>query len=194
MDGKMLIVYGDATMDHVLLQAGVDRASGVVAALTQDKDNVFVTLSARSLNPTARIVSKVVEDEATPKMLKAGANCVVSPATIGGRRMVSELVRPRVTEFLDQMLRDKDKTLRIEEVTIRPGSVLVNVALRDSPIRRDTRALIVAMRSEAGPFAYNPEPGIVMREGWTLVALGETENIQKLRSLAGETVAAQAKA
>jgi len=190
MGGRMLIVYGDATMDHVLLQAGVDRASGVVAALTLDKDNLFVTLSARSLNSTARIIAKVVDDETTPKMLKAGANRVVSPATIGGRRMASELVRPEVTDFLDQMLRDKDKTLRLEEVIIQPGSPLVDLALKDSPIRRDTRALIIAMRGNKGLFSYNPEPSIVMREGWTLVAIGEPENILKLRVLAGEVVPA----
>ena len=186
MGGRMLAVHGDATLDHVLLQAGVDRASGVVAALTLDKDNVFVTLSARSLNATARIVAKVVDEESSAKMLKAGANRVVSPATIGGRRMASELVRPEVTEFLDQLLRDKDKTLRLEEVTIRKGSPLVDLALKDSTIRRDTRALIIAMRGSDGSFTHNPDPGVVMREGWALIAIGENESIRKLRALAGE--------
>jgi voltage-gated potassium channel len=192
MGGRMLIVYGDATMDHVLLQAGVDRASGVVAALTLDKDNVFVTLSARSLNATARIVAKVVEDETTPKMLKAGANRVVSPAMIGGRRMASELVRPDVTELLDQMLRDKDKTLRLEEVVLQPGSPLVGIALKDSPIRRETKALIIAMRDTTGAFSYNPDPTIVMREGWVLIAIGGAESVRKLRTLSGETQAVPA--
>jgi len=186
MGGKMLVVYGDATLDHVLLQAGVDRASGVVAALTLDKDNVFVTLSARSLNATARIVAKVVEEETTAKMLKAGANRVVSPAMIGGRRLASELVRPDVTEFLDQMLRDKDKRLGLEEVVLHRGSPLVDVALRDSPIRSESRALIIAVRGTDGAFAYNPDPSIVLREGWTLIAIGETENIKRLRALAGD--------
>jgi voltage-gated potassium channel len=186
MGGRMLIVYGDATMDQVLLQAGVDRASGVVAGLTLDKDNVFVTLSARSLNPTARIVAKVVEEETTAKMLKAGANRVVSPAMIGGRRLASELIRPDVTEFLDQLLRDADKKLQLEEVVIQPGSRLVDVALKDSPIRRETRALIIAMRDSAGAFSYNPDPRIAMRVGWTLIAIGEAENIRGLRALAGQ--------
>jgi voltage-gated potassium channel len=186
MNGRMLVVFGDATMDHVLLQAGVDRASGVVAALTHDKDNLFVTLSARSLNATARIVTKVVEEESTAKMLKAGATRVVSPAMIGGRRLASELVRPEVTELLDQMLRDKDKTLRLEEVVLQPGSALADVALKDSPIRRETKALIIAMRGNDGVFSYNPDPTIVMQVGWTLIAIGEAESIRKLRGLAGE--------
>lgn len=186
MGGNMLIVHGDATLDHVLLQAGVERASGVVAALTLDKDNVFVTLSARSLNPTARIVAKVVEEEATAKLLKAGANRVVSPAMIGGRRLASELVRPEVTELLDQMLRDKHKTLRLEEVVIQPGSPLIDVAIKESPIRRETKSLIIALRGLDGVFVYNPDPGVVMREGWTLIAIGETESIRRLRALSGQ--------
>ena len=111
--GKMLYVHGDATIDGVLLSAGVDRARGVVAALTHDKDNLYVTLSARSLNAQARIVSKVVEDEAAPKILKAGASSIVNPTMIGARRLAGELIRPEVHEFLDQMLRDKDKNLRL---------------------------------------------------------------------------------
>jgi voltage-gated potassium channel len=186
MGGRMLIVYGDATMDHVLLQAGVDRASGVVAALTLDKDNLFVTLSARSLNATARIVAKVVEEDSTAKMFKAGANRVVSPAMIGGRRMASELVRPDVTELLDQMLHDKDKTLRLEEVVLQPGSALVGVALKDSPIRRDTKALVIAMRGKDGVFTYNPDPSTVMQEGWTLIVIGGAETVRKLRVLSGQ--------
>jgi voltage-gated potassium channel len=191
MNGNMLVVHGDATNDHTLLQAGVERAAGVVAALTLDKDNLFVTLSARSLNPTARIVAKVVEEEAEQKMRKAGANRVVSPAMIGGRRMASELVRPEVTEFLDQMLRDKDKTLRMEEVVVQRGSALVDMPLKDSRIRKETQALVIAIREKGGKFAYNPDPGVVMREGSTLVALGENENIRKLRALAGEITDAQ---
>jgi voltage-gated potassium channel len=172
----------------VLLQAGVDRASGVVAALTLDKDNLFVTLSARSLNANARIVAKVVEDDATAKMFKAGANRVVSPAMIGGKRMASELVRPEVTEFLDQLLRDKDRKLRLEEVTIQPGSSLVDVTIKESPIRRESRALVIAMRARDGAFSYNPDPATLLKEGWTLIAIGETDNIRELRRLAGEPV------
>jgi voltage-gated potassium channel len=119
-------------------------------------------------------------------MLKAGATCVVSPAMIGGRRMASELVRPDVTGFLDGMLRDKDKNLRLEEVVVQAGSALAGVALKATSIRRDTRALIIAMRPPAGEFTYNPEPTTVMEPGWILIALGEAEGIRKLRAMAGE--------
>jgi voltage-gated potassium channel len=183
--GKMLFVLGDATLDHVLLEAGVDRARGVVAALTHDKDNLYVTLSARSLNAGARIVSKVVEEEAAPKILKAGASSIVNPTLIGARRLASELIRPEVNEFLDQMLRDKDRNLRLEEVTIAPGSGFVGLALKDTPIRRETRALVVAVRGADRSFVYNPDPDSILREGTTLIVLGEAESIVKLRRLAG---------
>ena len=165
-EGKLLYVHGDATEDHVLLAAGVQRARGVVAALTHDKDNLFVTLSARSLNAGARIVAKVTEVDAGPKMIKAGATSVVNPTMIGGRRMASECIRPEVNEFLDQMLRDKDKNLRLEEVE-HPAGVVVRsaAALKDTPIRRETRVLVVAVRDTSRVFTYNPEPDFVLARG-----------------------------
>jgi voltage-gated potassium channel len=181
--GKMLQVHGDATLDHVLVAAGVARARGVVAALTHDKDNLYVTLSARSLNAHARIVSKVVEDEASPKIIRAGATAIVNPTMIGGRRLASELIRPMVNEFLDQMLRDKDKNLRLEEVVIERGSNFAGIALKDTPIRRETRALVIAARGADRTFTYNPDPEYVIQEGTTLIVLGETDSIVKLRQL-----------
>lgn len=183
MSGEMLFVHGDATEDHVLMLAGVDRASGVVAALTHDKDNLFVTLSARSLNANARIVSKVTEDESAPKMLKAGATATVSPTQIGGRRMASELIRPEVNEFLDQMLRDKDKSLRLEEVVIPKESPYVGHALRDAPIRRETNLLVIAVRQPTREFVYNPDPDFVLDVGMTLVVMGAADGVKKLRAL-----------
>jgi voltage-gated potassium channel len=181
--GKMLYVHGDATLDHFLLDAGIQRARGIVAALTHDKDNLYVTLSARSLNATARIVSKVVEDEAAPKILKAGASAIVNPTMIGARRLASELIRPEVNEFLDQMLRDKDKNLRLEEIPIGGSSGFVGVALKDAPIRRATGALVVAIRRPDRTFVYNPDPELLMEAGTTLIVLGESQSIVKLRTL-----------
>ena len=182
-EGKMLYVVGDATDDHVLLEAGVKRAKGVVAALTYDKDNLFVTLSARSLNATARIISKVVEDDAQAKMLKAGATAAVSPTLIGGRRLASELIRPEVNEFLDQMLRDKDKNLRMEEIVIPEKSSFAGTALKDTPIRRETRLLVIAVRDQDRQFLYNPEPEHVLVAGSTLIVMGEANNVAKLRQM-----------
>jgi voltage-gated potassium channel len=184
--GKMLHVHGDATHDQALLAANVKSARGVVAALTHDKDNLFVTLSARSLNPNARIVAKVIEDEVAPKMLRAGATAIVSPTMIGGRRMANELIRPEVTEFLDQMLRDKDKNLRLEEVIVPSNSAFVGRALKDTPIRKETRLLVVAVRGDDRSFHYNPEPDLVLQAGVTLVVMGEGDQVAKLRKIVSE--------
>lgn len=189
MQGKLLFVHGDATDDHVLVAAGVIRARGVVAALTHDKDNLYVTLSARSLNAAARIVSKVTEAEAAPKMLKAGATSIVNPTMIGGRRMASECIRPVVNEFLDQMLRDKDRNLRLEEVAIPTGSTWIGTTLKDTPIRRETRALVVAVRETNRAFTYNPEPDMMLLEGTVLVVMGETDSIVRLRRLVDASIA-----
>jgi voltage-gated potassium channel len=187
LGGRMLYVHGDATDDHMLVAAGVERARGVVAALTHDKDNLFVTLSARSLNANARIVSKIVEDHAGAKMLKAGATSVVNPAMIGGRRMASELVRPEVNEFLDQMLRDKTKNLRIEECVVPETSSYVGVTLKDSPIRRETKLLVIAVRDKDRTFVYNPDPDHLIDGGTTLIVMGDTESVAKLRKILDES-------
>ncbi len=181
--GKLLYVAGDATEDSVLLAAGVDRARGIVSALTDDKDNLYVTLSARSLNATGRIVTKVTDSTVVAKMLRAGATTVVNPTMIGGRRMAGECIRPVVHEFMDQMFRDKDRNLRLEDVAIPAGSALIGVALKDAPIRRETRALVIAVRAPNGDFMYNPEPDVRIEEGSALVVLAETESIVKLRRL-----------
>lgn len=184
-DGKMLYVLGDATDDHALVAAGVRKASGVVAALTDDRDNVFVTLSARSLNPHARIVSKVIEDPTEAKMLKAGASSVVSPNQIGGRRIASELLRPTVNEFFDQMFRDT-RTLRLEQVVVPQSSAFVGKALKDTPIRKETRLLVIAVKRAKEGFVYNPEPDLVIDEGSTLIVMGEVASVLKLRKLVSE--------
>jgi voltage-gated potassium channel len=184
MEGKMLYVHGDATEDHTLLDAGVARARGVVAALTHDRDNLFVTLSARALNATARLVTKVVEPEAVPKMLRAGANATVSPNVIGGRRLVSEMIRPEVVEFLDQMFK-VERGLRFEEVVLADGSPLAGLMLRDTPIRKETNVLVVAIRDRDRQFQYNPGPDHPLQAGSVLVVLGEADDVAKLRRMAG---------
>jgi voltage-gated potassium channel len=183
--GEMLYIVGDATSDHALAAAGTSRAEGVVAALTDDADNLYVTLSARALNADARIVTKAVAPEAESKMRRAGANAVVSPNTIGGRRMASELVRPDVVEFLDQMHR-ADHALRMEEIVVTERSALVGKMLRDAPIRRRTKALVIATRDPDGTFTYNPGPESRIEPGITLIVLGDRLDVATLRELVEE--------
>jgi voltage-gated potassium channel len=183
-------VVGDATEDDVLEQAGIKRARGIVAALTDDKDNLFIVVSARQLNPRLRIIAKGVELQAGEKLKRAGADSVVNPAFIGGVRMVSEMIRPQVVEFLDLMLRDKDKNLRIEEVVVPSGSPLVGKPIFEAQIRQHTNLLVVAVREPAGPdqpprFVYNPGPETLIVADMALIVLGETDSVHKLRGAVG---------
>lgn len=180
---EILYVLGDATHDAVLQAAGVTRARGVVAALTEDKDNLYVALSVRDLNANARIVAKAVTAEAEHKMLRAGANSTVSPNRIGGMRMASEMLRPTAVKFLDRMLQAKGGALRVEELSIAPNSWFVGKALKDLPIRTQTNALVVAIE-ESDDFHYNPDPSTIVKAGQTLVLIAEVSNVEKLRALA----------
>jgi len=174
-------IVGDATEDEVLLEAGIKRAVGVVTALSSDKDNLFVTITARQLNPKLRIVSRCREVSTRAKMKRAGADSVVSPNLIGGMRMVSEMIRPEVTQFLDLMLRDKDKTLRIEEVHVPEGSPAAGKRLSETDIRKITELLVVSVRTPTGEYKYNPGPNFELAPGSTLIVLGEMKDVIKLR-------------
>lgn len=173
-------VVGDATDDHTLLEAGVERARGVIAALHDDKDNLFVTISARALNPRARIVAKAVESTTDNKLRRAGADAVVSPNRIGGVRLVSEMLRPTVVQFLDVMLREKEN-LRIEELPVPEQSTLVGAELRRTDIRKKADVLVIALRAPDGTFRYNPGPDTLLEKGTILVVLGRTDELIRLR-------------
>jgi len=188
--GKMLYVHGDAIEDHVLIEAGVKHADGVVAALTSDRENLYVTLSARSLNPDARIVAKVVEAEADKKMRIAGASATVSPNIIGGRRLASEVVRPAVVLFLDKMMGDKEQNLRFEEVTIPKGSGYVGKLLRTVPFRKEANVLVVAIRNPAGEFLYNPGPDYVLCENEVLILIGAVDGVKRLKEMMSSSIPA----
>lgn len=177
----VLCVIGDATEDDILAGAGIKRARGVVTALSSDKDNLFVTISARQFNASLRIVSRARELSSKMKMRRAGADSVVSPNLIGGMRMVSEMIRPEVNQFLDLMLRDKDKTLRIEEVHVPEGSSAAGKRLADTDIRKITELLVITVMNPDGEYKYNPGPGFVLKGGSTLIVLGDINDVIKLR-------------
>lgn len=178
---RMHWVVGDATDDEVLRDAGIEHCRGVVSALHDDKDNLFVTVTVRALNPRTRIVAKAIEPSAVEKMRRAGADSVVSTNYIGGMRLVSEMIRPQVTQFLDQMLRDRSQNLRIEEVTVPDDSPLVGLQLRESAIRKESDVLVIAVRDAGGEIVHNPPPSIVIRKGMTLIVLARTKDVIRLR-------------
>jgi voltage-gated potassium channel len=180
-------VTGDATDDEVLRDAGVEQAKGLVAALQEDQDNLYVALSARQLNPKLRIVSRANADRAPSKLTAAGADAVVSPTTIGGRRMAHELLRPNVVGFLDIVARDVRKDLDIEEIPIPERSPLIGSTLATSNIRKKSSALVLAVMNAEGETSYNPPGSFRLEAGMTLIVLGEREQLDRLHAhLRGE--------
>ena len=178
---EALSVAGDATDDRVLHKAGIEKARGLVAALRNDKDNIYIVLSARHVNPKLRIIARAMEKDAPPKILRAGADQVVSPNLIGGLRIASEMLRPEVVEFLDMMMRDMDKNTRIEQVPLPPDSPLEGKKLSDTNIRKSTDVLVIALRDKYGKYTYNPGPDTVLAREATLIVLGAADSVIRLR-------------
>lgn len=174
---------GDASEDEVLRAAGIDRARGLVAALHDDQANLYVTLSARSLNPSLRIIAKAVEQSAVPKLSRAGADKVVSTNRIGGLRLASEILRPNVTEFLDMMLRDPQHVLRIEEAVVHEQTTFAGKTLGEAALRRVADVLVVAVRAADGTYRFNPGAETPLQVGSTIIVLGARDEIGKLRGV-----------
>jgi voltage-gated potassium channel len=169
----LLCVQGDPAEDDVLLKAGLDRARGILLSLPTDEANVFVTITARSLNPAVRIIAKGLDLKSHDKMKRAGADSVVSPAFIGGMRMVSDMVRPAVVTFLDKMLYDKDHTLRVEEMSVAAASAAEGRSIREAGIGEKTGALVVAIKkARTSEYQFNPPADTIIRAGDTLIFIG----------------------
>ncbi|MEZ5340363.1 MAG: potassium channel protein [Acidimicrobiales bacterium] len=182
-DAPHPLIRGDATDDTVLLQAGVTKASVLVAALNHDADNLFVTLSARALKPNLFIVVRTGEQANESKFFQAGADRVVNPHEIGGSRMAALALQPHVAEFLDEVLHDEGHDAALHEVAVLAGSPMVGRPLVDLHSDAGSRALIIAIKAESGAYHTNPPPQTVLTTGDVLIALGSRQQLSALRSL-----------
>ncbi len=180
--GEFPYRVGDASDDRLLVAAGIAHARGLIAALPEDKDNLFVVISARQLNPNLRIVSRGIEQSTIEKLKRVGADAVVSPNFIGGMRMASEMIRPQVVQFLDMMLKDRDANLRVEEVAVEPGSAWAGKTLHEAHITRKADVLVVAARTDRGEYVYNPKQDFELAAGSVLIVLGPIDEVSRLRN------------
>jgi len=177
-------VEGDASDEEVLEKAGILRARGLAVALPTDRENLYVTITARQMNPKLRIISKGVEHNVDRKLQAAGATKVVRPNLIGGMRMASELIRPVATTFIDRMLHDPDDPTRIDEICIPDGSALAGKTLAGSSFRQKTGLQVVAVKpADASRFDYDPKPDTCLVAGTVLVVIGRTNDVAHARSL-----------
>jgi voltage-gated potassium channel len=180
-----LYLLGDATEEECLLKAGIRSAKGLATALDSEADNVYITLTAKGLNPNLFIIARAGRIGSEKKLLQAGANHVVSPHQIGGYRMAQALLRPNVTEFIDFATHDPGTGLGMEEIPVRPSSKLADVALVDSGIRKELDLIIVAIKKADGKMLFNPASHTTIQIGDTLIALGQTSSLLKLEQLLG---------
>lgn len=178
-----LFIQGNATIDETLVKAGIERAKGLVAVLTNDAENVFASLSAKVLNPKVFVVARAVQEETESKLKKAGANRVVKPYEIGGTRMANLLLRPGVVEFIDVVALGKGFDLTLEEIAVNSKSTLIGKTLAESPVRKDLNIIIVAIFRKDGKFIYNPQSSATIQDGDRLIAIGEASKLPRLNQL-----------
>ncbi len=182
-EAGFLYIPGDATEDNCMVRAGIKRARGLVTVLNSDANNVYITLTARNLNPDIFIVARSSSPISERKLLQAGANKVISPHYLGGKRMAQILLRPTVAEFIDFALHDPNISLSLGEIPVKKSSVLDGVTLLESGIRQRLDLIIVAIKKASGEMLFNPKSETIIEAGDTLIALGNKENLNRLEQL-----------
>jgi voltage-gated potassium channel len=187
----VLLIEGDATRDENLRRAGLERASGLVAASDSDADNLYVVLSARSARPDLTIVARASGADAERKLTQAGADRIVLPYTTAGRVMANLVLKPQVTAFLDVVTTATGPDLQLAEIEVRTTCAAAGRSIRELRIRHETGAIVVALRKPDGTFDTTPEPDTAIEVGDVLIGVGSPDEIRALEDLfaPGEAVA-----
>ncbi len=184
LDSEMLMVRGDATRDEVLKQAGIERAKGLISVLPTDAENLYVVLSAKVLNPDLSIVARAGEEGSEQKLLRAGADRVVSPYHIGGLRIAHTVLQPSVVDFIEFATRSGNIDLQMEEIYVREGAGISGTTLDQCGIGRELGIIIVAIKRTGGDMKFNPTFRTVIKPGDVLIALGEKDKLKILEDMA----------
>ena len=180
---QILYLWGDASDETLLLQAGIERARGLVAALGTDAENVFLVLTARQLAPNILITARASDMDVSKKLRAAGADIVESPYEMGALRMAQRITRPTVTTFLDFAFGSIRNDIQMEEIPIVAESSLNDVMLKDSGIRQKFNLIIIAIKKPDGSMIFNPSFEARISSGDTVIAVGESQNLQKLEKI-----------
>lgn len=181
---EILLLLGDATRDEILKEAGIDRAKGLISVLPTDAENLYVVLSARELNPALFIVARAGEEGSEQKLLRAGANRVVSPYHIGGLRIAHTVIKPAVVDFIEFATKSGNIGLQMEEIVVREGSRIAGMTLDECGMGRELGIIIVAIQREGGEMKFNPTFKTVIKPNDILIALGEAGKLKKLEEMA----------
>lgn len=173
------ILIGDATLEENLNRAGVRRAKGLATCLADDAANVYVVLTARDMNKNLHIVARAVEEQAEPKLIRAGANRVVAPTIIGGQSMARALLKPAIADFMDSIVAE-NLDLVFEEIVVEKDSIYIDRELKQTNISTELNLLIVAIRRKSGEMIFQPSADTRICAGDLLIVIGKAEQMKKL--------------
>jgi voltage-gated potassium channel len=182
----MLAVAADSTRDETLRQVGIERARGLVAALSSDADNLFVLLSAKGLNPRIYAAARAAEESAEEKMRRAGADAVFAPYTITGHRLAQSLLRPHVVQFLDFTTKDIGEDVSIEQVRVSENSEVVSRTIQELQLRRELGVIVMAIRKSDGTMQFNPPADTAVRGGDYLIVMGRQADLRALENVVAQ--------
>lgn len=186
MRSGLLAALGDATLDASLRGVGIDRARGLIASLATDADNLFLVLSAKTLNPRLQVSVRVNEEEAEQKMRRAGADTILAPFMITGARLAQSILRPHVVQFLDFTTMNIGlQDVSIEQARVAESSEYVARSLRDMQVRREMGVIVLAIRKADGDMIFNPAADTRLAGGDYLIAMGKPEQLRQLERMLG---------
>ena len=177
-------VHGDVSDDDVLRQAGIERASTLVAALDTDADNLYLTVTAKAMRSSLQVIARARSQSSEVKLARAGADRVVNPQQLGGDRMASFVTQPHVVDFVDVVMHDGSLQFRLGESLVPTGSHLAGESLRSAHLRDETGALVLAIRRPDGSFVTNPAPEVPLVAGDVLISVGTDEQLRALSRFA----------
>lgn len=183
------VIVGDATKEEMLSKARIHLARGLASAVTSDAQNVYITLTARGIAPNLPIIARASEEDAEPKLLRAGATTVVSPYLFAGQRIARMLIRPSVQRFIDLAFNSSPANgnldLNIEEMKVPEHSKLCGMAVKEVHFRERFGVILLALRGLDGQLYFNPRGDTTISAGEFLIMMGDTEKLKALESVAG---------
>lgn len=177
VDGDLLFIEGDATQDEILIEAGVERATTLIGVLKDDQDNLFLTLSARSLKPDLLILTRATVPESIPKMKRAGANKVINPYEAAGTKLARQAMAPGIVDFFELIMNRGNLDLALETIIIEKASQAEGQSMIDLEVRKNFNIIITAVEQGSGEASFNPDPNYKFKANDKLIALGRINDL-----------------
>lgn len=183
LDEGVPVLIGSGATEEGLQRARIAHAKGLVSAVTTDADNLYIVLTASGMRPDLKIIARASEEEAIPKLLRAGASQVLSPYHFVGHRIVQLLLRPNVLDFIDTAFGTERLDIEIGEVRVPENSSLAGKTLAEADVRQRTGVLVLALKRASGKLDFNPAPDARIQAGDFLIAIGSSDHLSKLETL-----------